>query len=347
MFWSFGPEADASSQYRLRFPAVVLMEQGADITLDARGPIILWDHKWTGPQPPEGVRVMALAERPEADVIVMQRPGLRYWADVIPFLQHWGIKVVVDVDDLFDSIDKRNDANASYSARDHASHNFNWIEEACRRADLVTCTTEALKTRYGFGHGLVLPNLVPESYLAVEGLQKAATAGWAGNVGVHPTDLQVTRGAVGKALADTGWGFHVVGTGNGVSDALELPLEPSTSGYVPFTEYPHRVAEMSLGIVPLVDTPFNRAKSCLKMIEMASVGVPALASWTPDNHRMYQAGVGGIVKHPGQWYRRLCQMMNSREYREDMAGRSREAMAAHTYEKQAGRWAAAWGLEAA
>jgi hypothetical protein len=105
------------------------------------------------------------------------------------------------------------------------------------------------------------------------------------------------------------------------------------------------MAETEVGIVPLAPTDFNEAKSCLKMIEYASLGVPVLASATYDNMRMHELGVGGIVKHPGQWYRRLSQLLKSEEYRTDLAGRSREAMKDHTYEKQSWRWAEAWGLK--
>lgn len=345
MLWSFGPEADPSSQYRLRFPAGVLMSQGADITLDARGPIILWSEEWHGAEPPEHVQALGLAQRPEADIIVLQRPGLRYWADIIPMLQKLGIRVVVDVDDLFDRIDKRNVAHKAYDSNKSTTHNHNWVEEACRRADMVTCTTEALKKRYGFGHGHVLPNLVPQDYLSVEADIRPATVGWTGSIGVHPQDLQVTKGAAAKAVTDLGWDFHIVGTGIGVKKALQLAEEPTNTGYVPFPDYPAAIAEISLGIVPLVDSAFNRAKSCLKMIEFASTGVPVLASATPDNLRMRELGVGAVVNHPNQWGRKLRQLMTNRDYRDDVAGRSREAMRKHTYDEQAWRWGFAWGLE--
>lgn len=340
MFWCFGGELDASSQYRLRFPAIVLMQQGADIMLDERGPELVWANDDDGER-----MLLGVNKKPDADVIVMQRPGLRYWSDIIPVLQRMGIRVVVDVDDMFDRIERGNVANESYDPAKDPKYNYRWVEQACRQADMVTCTTEALKRRYGFGHGMVLPNLVPESYLHLEGSKKWATVGWAGSLGVHPRDLQVTNGVIGQAIDEAGWDFHVVGTGVGVKGALKLSQEPTNTGYLPFPEYAAKVGELSIGVVPLRDCAFNRAKSCLKLIEMASTGVPTIASATPDNVRMSRLGVGVTVERAAQWDKAMRRMIGNMDYREEVAGRSREVMTEHTYEKQAWRWAFAWGLD--
>lgn len=347
IFWSFGPENDASSQYRLRMPAQVLIDQGADIRFDAKGPVVLWNRQWRGPRPPSGVLAIALNEVPEADIIVMQRPHLRYWADVIPMVQKLGIRVVVDIDDLFDRIHKDNPAHRAFDPNVRADDNQRWTDKACELADVVTCTTPLLKDRYGYGHGIVLPNLVPERYLATEAPGKRPqTLGWSGSVETHPDDLQVTQGAVRDVLDEYGWGFHVVGTGVGVQEALKLSEPPSTSeGWVPFANYSPALAEMEVGIVPLADTKFNHGKSCLKLAELSSLGIPTVASPTYDNLRLHKLGIGEIAKHPGQWYQRLTRLVADKDYREDVAGRSKAAMASMTYERLAHQWADAWGLE--
>lgn len=338
-----GSSNDGCSEYRLLAPARPLIAHGADVVLSETGPVVLWSHDWSGYQyPPEGVTAMGLAQRPDADVIVLQRPGRRHWADVIPMLQKLGIRVVVDVDDLFDRIDKQNTSHQAYDPSLRDSHNLKWIELACRRADLVTVTTPALLDRYGYGHGLILPNLTPQRYLDLEANRMKNTVGWTGTVDSHPNDLQVTRGAVGMALDAAEWGFHHVGTGKGIKDALGLSQEPTATGWVPFSEYADRMAEISVGIVPLADTKFNEAKSCLKAIEFAALGVPVISTATYDNERMRKLGVGVTVKHPSQWDRALQRMLGDRDYREQVAGRSREAIADHTYEKQCDRWWSAW-----
>ena len=342
--WPAGDVNDAVAQYRLLMPAIALAEQGADVSYNWRGPTILWDQRWDssdGKMPPPWVRVMGLAKRPEADVIVIQRPALRFWADVIPFLQQAGIKVVVDVDDLVDNIDEGNVAKAAYEARNDY-HGSNWVNDACRQADLVTCTTPALAKRYGHGHVRILPNLVPERYFLAFGYGPQ-TIGWSGSVGTHPKDLQATGGALQDVLSASGWTFRVVGTGKGVQPLLGLSDEPSTTGWVSFGEYMLEVARLNIGIVPLADTAFNRAKSCLKMMEMTVAGAAVVASPTPDNERLNRLGIGVLASTPQQWRKRLTTLVKNDEYRLDLIGRGQEAMRELTYEKRCGDWWDAWG----
>jgi hypothetical protein len=52
---------------------------------------------------------------------------------------------------------------------------------------------------------------------------------------------------------------------------------------VPFDRYPQRLAELQLDValVPLVDHPFNRSKSRLKLLELGALGIAVVASALP------------------------------------------------------------------
>lgn len=338
---------NAVAQYRILMPAQALMDQGADVAYNWRGPNLLWDQYWDasgGKRPPPHVKIMGLASLPEADIVVMQRPTERWWAEMIPFLQEAGIKVVVDMDDFFAQLDEGHVGKAAFKKREtgfNATHNSEWASQACLRADLVTCTTPALLKRYGFGHGVILPNYVPERYFDAFGYGPM-TAGWSGSVGTHPKDLQVTGGAVQDALSATDWRFHVVGSGVRVQELLGLSEEPTTSGWVPFAEYMLEMARMEVGIVPLADTAFNRAKSGLKVMEMTTVGAATVSSPTFENQRLADLGIGLTATNPGQWRKKLKALMANDGYRIDLASRGREAMRQLTYERNCGRWWDAW-----
>lgn len=311
-----------------------------------QGPNILWSHRWKSPDgtPPPHVRIVALATKPDADVIVIQRPGRRWWAEVIPYLQQVGIRVVVDVDDRFDQIHTQHIGNKAYDPRYSDWNNHEWINLACMSADIVTTTTKSLLQRYGHGHGIVLPNLVPERYLSIARNPIPHTIGWSGQVGTHPTDLQETGGSIARALAtDEQWGFYTVGTGDGVKDALGLAHETGTSGgWVPFSEYADCLSKAELGIVPLADTAFNAGKSSLKMSEFAALGIPVVGSPIPDNIRLNKLGVGFIASTPNQWFKRLKALMANEQFRLDCGERNREVMRSQTYEQHCERWLMAW-----
>lgn len=327
--------------YRLMFPAWALQAQGGGAFVDTLGPIIDWDHKWPGadegaPTPSNAVPA-GLHEPYAADVVVCQRPGRAWWPAVIGMLQAQGVRVVVDVDDLFDRTHRAHVGHGAYQGGE-----ADIIDACCRQADLVTATTPPLVDRYGHGHGVLLPNLVPAFYLTMTANKRERTVGWSGVAATHPGDLQATAGALPAVLDRHRWAFHTVGPADGVQKALRLSQEPSATGWVGFDEYAPAVCELEVGIVPLEASPFNHAKSCLKMAEMASLGVPAVVSPTPDNLRLHRAGVGLVAASRGQWARQLGRLCASDAYRQDMAGRGREVMAGLTYEQHCGRWAEAW-----
>lgn len=337
---------DGCAQYRLLLPAQAIGADGTtdlELVIDSVGPTVLWDRKWEGH--PGDARVLGV-RKPDCDVIVMQRPGRRYWAEMIPMLQAHGVRIVVDVDDNFDAIAANHISHRYYEPTVSQAHNRSWIREACKRADQVTVTTPALLEHYGFGHGRVLPNLIPASYLDIRPAETLMAVGWSGHVGTHPNDLQVTGGMMQRVFDDCpGWGFHVIGTGNGVQEGLGLkPDVPfsTTGGWVPFDEYAAAVAVLAVGVVPLDDSLFNAGKSGLKLLELSSVGVPTVASPTPDNRRVHQLGMGELARNPADWLRRVRALIKSPLYTADLAGRSREAAATQTFEQHMSRWVEAW-----
>jgi hypothetical protein len=192
-----------------------------------------------------------------------------------------------------------------------------------------------------------LPNLVPKSYLEIEPGECKKAIGWTGLLAAHPGDLEVTGGEVGRALVGRpDWDMGVLGepkkSAGLVSTALGLLSEPVLDPFVDIRDYPYRMAEYGIGIVPLADTPFNAAKSALKMAQFAALGVPVVASPSPDNSRLNALGVGVLAADPHKWRRHLNRLVDSADARADLAGRGREVMATQTYERHADRWWRAW-----
>lgn len=330
--------------YRLMFPATALRAQGVDVIAENTGPTVEWDRVWSGDAPPLDAQVRGV-HKPDADIVVLQRPGRRIWCQVIVALQAHGVKVIVDVDDAFHAIPRANVAHPMYDPRLSPHHNHEWIAKACELADMVTVTTPALAKVYGrHGRVAVLPNLIPEWFLQIAGPREPDTpmVGWTGTVETHPHDLEVTAGAVHRALiAVPGSRFGVVGTGVGVSQRLRCNVEKIT-GWLPFEEYPLAMASVDVGIVPLRASPFNEAKSALKASEFAALGAVPVMSPTPDNQRLHRLGVGLLADSPAQWRKHLIRLLRSADLRAEFAGRGREVMAGQTYEQHCGQWHDAW-----
>lgn len=302
-------------QYRLRWPAEALIAQGNDS-------IVLSDQA----EDQSGK---------DFDVVVVQRPARRAMLEHIQVLQAAGVAVVVDMDDDFSAIPFNNVTYRGFHPKYSPDSNRDIIAQACRIADLVTVSTPALAHKYG-AHGRVrlLRNYIPRWYLDVQPHPSSAMCGWSGAVETHPDDLQVTRGALNS------FPFKVIGKGNGVRQALNLDTEPEATGWLDIHgDYQQAVASLSVGIVPLVDNAFNRAKSWLKGLEMAALGVPFVASPTPEYQQLFQKGGGRLAKRQRDWRGEVRQLLADPEGSR-LSGI--EAAKVLTIEKNAWRWAEAW-----
>lgn len=330
--------------YRIIWPAEALAAQGADVTVirsdepDERQVQAAW---WTDDA---GVSTLVGVRAPEADVVVLQRPLTDTLAQSIPMLQAQGIRVVVEVDDDFETISRR---NISWSAVHPASsprRNWQHLREACRTADWVVVSTSALAARYGkHGRVSVVPNCVPSWYLGVEvEPHDGVVVGWTGTVQTHPDDLQVTRGAVGRAVRSAGASFAVVGTGKGVRERLGLVEQPLAAGWVPIERYPEAVAQFDVGIVPLELTAFNEAKSWLKGLEMAALGVPFVASPTGPYVDLARQGAGVVAAKPKEWESMVRRLVMLPELCAEHGVAGREVARRWTVEGNCERWLDAW-----
>jgi glycosyltransferase involved in cell wall biosynthesis len=293
----------------------------------------------------------------DCDVLILQRVVKRELAQLIPLIQGLGIAVVVDFDDDFTCVPKRNIGYAEFQPENNPDKNYQWALIAAETADFVTVSTPALARRFApHGRVAVLPNCVPESYLG-EPMQRLVRGtawnpslklriGWSGNVHTHPGDVEVTAGAA-QRVADRFPGrieIAVVGNGEGARDALGLADETKliVTGYKYLKNWPRHVARLDVGMVPLQRSAFNRAKSWLKGLEMAAVGVPFVASPTPEYERLARLGAGVLAAKPSDWDRELGRLADDPGLRRERVAQGLEVAKTLTIEGNAHRWLLAW-----
>ena len=318
----------ACGQYRVYMPVAALQAAGEDVGLFNR----------------------YLTNRDEElpDVVVVQRPLLRHTVEeVIPKAQAAGIAVVVEIDDDFTALHHRNMAFARMHPQSTGpDFNWQWIGRACAAADLVTCTTPALAARYaGHGRVAVIPNYVPAAYLDVPHAGDGHTVGWAGNLAVHPEDLDQVGFGVADAIME-----HPKARFMALGDELTLPrlrIPPKRGEYVPwvnFGDYAATIARFDIGLVPLQNNQFNQAKSCLKMLEYAATGVVPVVSPTADNVRLNrETGIGRVCRRPKDWRAAVRRYLEDPQELADAAVFNKTVVADRlTIEGNAWRWMEAW-----
>jgi glycosyltransferase involved in cell wall biosynthesis len=274
------------------------------------------------------------------DVVVLQRPMVDWQLQSIPLFQRAGIAVVVEVDDDFQSLHRLNTVLQTTTPRHRAN-----LVKAAQLADLVTCTTPALAKRYApHGRFMVLPNYVPAAWLDLDDRERQGDlVGWSGTVATHPNDLQATHGGVGSAIGATQARFRVLGRAELVQPLLRLTEPPELMPWTTIEHYPIELAKLDVGIAPLANTVFNRAKSWLKPLEMAAVGVPVVMSDVGEYRALNDRGIGILASSRRDWHGTVTALLQSADFRAEVSAYGRQAVREGlTIEQNAWKWAEAW-----
>lgn len=336
-------DAGACGWYRIRSPYTTLADRldGWDITQGHRINII-GRRQANGLEIPVGIDLHP--DDHNTDVMVFQRVVTRELADLIPLLQAQGIAVIVETDDDLHSLPKGHPyrRDTSIVGSGDGTRSRRWLRVACERADLVTCTTPALAARYApHGRAAVLPNYLPDQWLDHKPRRLAGPPiyGWTGSVATHVGDLEVTGGAIARVLDEVpGSRFRVVGTGVGVPNALGLGDRPITAdGWVPLDAYPDHYRQLDIAIVPLELNAFNEAKSWLKGLEAAALGVPFVASPTGPYQDLHRLGAGLLAATPADWQAHLTALADP-GYHATVAALGRRAAEGLTIGRNWWRW---------
>ena len=332
--------------HRLIWPSEVLKRQGHDVTVvtaQNRHVEMLIDDRLD--------RVVKVNVPDDVDVVVFQRVTHRHLAQAVSVLREQGHTVVVDVDDDLSSIHPDNPAwealhpkaTTRRAGKNVGLHTWGHLGDACRDASLVTATTPALIERYGHGHGVVLPNYLAAHYYDVPHVD-SDLLGWPASLRSHPNDPAVVGNAVSRLL-DLGYRFHVASVAERVGHAYGVADEERISRVehsVPLYDWPAELARLGVGIAPLADTRFNAAKSWLKPLELAAVGVPWVGSPRADYRRLHELGCGVLVDRPKDWFRVLRSLLTDERRRLELSDAGRAVAATLRLEDHAWRWWEAW-----
>lgn len=187
---------------------------------------------------------------------------------------------------------------------------------------------------------LVVPTVVDTSLYrprsaGKERAERVPTIGWIGSpstwINVRPLIPLLER--VGR---EQGWRIRVVGAG--------VAAASDTSDMIDFVEWSEdreiaEVQAMDIGIMPLLDLPFQRGKSGYKIVQYMACGAPVVASPVGVNSVIVSEGQTGLLAtSESEWERALRRLIGDPELRRRMgeAGRAR-AVADYSLASQAPR----------
>ncbi len=221
------------------------------------------------------------------------------------------VAIVWEVDDLIFDLElyKRNANLATVSKRERATllHGIELYREAMMASDRTIASTTTLARLMQDATGR--PSHVVENALDRETLDFAAGAMrqppraddrivvfYGSGTTTHDADIAVAAGGIARAMREEPrLVFRIVGP-------LNLPPALTPFGNRierrPLTDYKNYLAELAqadISIAPLERTIFNDAKSNIKLIEAAIVGVPSVCSPAAEFRRVVTHGVDALL----------------------------------------------------
>lgn len=297
LFYSTGEASD----FRMRLPATWLTREGLNIEYAAHPMRPNWE---------------------KADVIVFLRPHIaRESLQTLAQCIRAGKTIVVDIDDDFHSIPPGHPGY--YYCGPGNPGLLRALELAIKSATVLVVSTPALAERYGAlaQSTLVIPNGWDEenpNWYKPPPKRQNLRIGWAGTA-THLEDMRLIRSELIHFLRTYPEVQLAIGGDARIMD-LFSPLPERQRLFLPFRpyhEYPNLLAEFDILLAPLADTPFNRAKSDVKLVEAGARCIPWVASALPA-YRSW--GTGGILaESPASWPDALATLVENPDLRLQLA----------------------------
>lgn len=248
------------------------------------------------------------------DVLVLQRLMHASLSEHIMKARAIGQFIINDLDDWYWGLDPANDAFKSSHPKTNPQENRDHYKKVIASSNLVTVSTPYLADRIkSFVHCpiLILENTVDIARFTPHAHTDSSVpmVGWVGATSHRSSDLEIMKGIINPLLMNNEITFQHSGhypTSPSVASKLGLHEDQVTvMNAVDAVHYPSLLT-MDVGIAPLRDTPFNHAKSDIKLLEYSASGIP----WVGSKLSAYEAlrkewGIGRTASKPSQWLKHL------------------------------------------
>lgn len=312
-----------NSQYRALMPLNVMRQRGHDIA-------------WSGPssvKPP--IDILR-----SCDLVHVYRAADPRVLNALKTLRATGVAVTWDNDDDITALAQR--------STNHQLAGMEWQRDlaaqirAIRLASSVTTTSNALAERFrgaGASHVQVIENyLPPEFVLGKRPSHPDLVVGWVAAM-EHEADAQLL-GLHSELLKLLETHTHV----RVITVGLDLRLAHrryERRAPVLFNDLAGVIREFDVGIAPLVDDAFNRARSNVKVKEYAVAGLPWLASPVGE-YALLGRWQGGLLVADGEWYTSLDRLIRSRRKRFTLGTHAKLWARGQTIDLNIARWEVAF-----
>jgi len=99
---------------------------------------------------------------------------------------------------------------------------------------------------------------------------------------------------------------------------------------------------MDIGLVPLQKSSFNEAKSWLKGLEMASLGIVPVVTPIGNYRDLIDLGMALPAENPKQWYTVVRELILNEDMRLELSDKCRKIASEWTIEGNWEKWWRVW-----
>ena len=273
----------------------------------------------------------------QTDVMVFQRSSDYTSLQCLYTAREKGIKVIYEIDDdLFQvpmSFGTAGERFARHPVRET-------LKQFLREADTVTVSTPYLGQQ--MRRHTDKPMYVVENGVDVDHWQREVpskdhlTIGWMAS-STHQQDAPLIEEALARVMSQYS---HVWITLIGFPDLRDLKaLEPfadrvNVAGWQGSEQLPEYMSYFDIGLAPLVDNPFNRAKSGIKVMQYWANRTPVVCSELPPYDLVTNGEDGLFANSPDEWYSALSSLVEDDTLRKSMGDKGLAKLFAEVNTKQ-------------
>ncbi len=258
-----------------------------------------------------------LRQAADSDLLLIHRRC--YPAFFAPLLRRKNRPMVFDIDDAIylPSPVESNSRIARYRYR----RNFNTTAAA---ANLVLCGNRVLAERVGKKRKVIVPTAVDCGRFHPDalGVVEHPTAGWVG----HSSNLAFLEALAGP-LREIAWrhpGFKLIVVADQRPRLEGVPVE-----YRPWT-LENEVGcfkGIGIGLMPLDDSRWTRAKCAFKLLQYMALGIPSVASPVGMNREVIEHGRNGLLAMTDEdWIGSLDELVSQPAKRREIGCAGRETV---------------------
>lgn len=277
------------------------------------------------------------------NIIVLKQMMDRWLPNQIQVAQSLGQRIVVDIDDFYHDLHPSNNAYHKTDPAKNPIRNRAIFEEMIRMADMVTVSTPTLLDFYQDWNPNIrmIRNAVYPPQFNKRKVSRETIIGWVGALGYRSGDIETLRAWLPDFLEDNDLHFlhagHVPSMGTFADKAGVNPKRVTTMPMQPMNRY-HLLFRMDIGLVPLNDIPFNRAKSFIKGLEYTASGIPFVAQDLPEYRLLADDGVGLVASTPEEWVSQLTSLLDYKQRKRNAARNFNRMEHQHTIAQREHEW---------